>query len=149
MARRRTHNSKGQFIADDPSTKEVNEAWETPPVGGSTDTVATVHEETKVEPKVETKVEAHEEAGKQPVEIELKYGSNQDSAPQPVSREKIEASVKEKLSRKTDSPASNPFVPHTQLENEVKEVAKNQGFQLSRGTEIGARLIARSHRKDL
>jgi hypothetical protein len=83
-----------------------------------------------------------------PAELELRVGSTENKLPEKLSKEKIEASVKEKLSRKTDDPNSNPFVPQTQLENEVKEVAKAKGFPLSRGTEIGARLLARSRRKD-
>lgn len=83
---------------------------------------------------------------KAPVELELRVGSNEAKLPGKVSKEEIEASVKDKLSRKNDSPEMNPFVPQTQLENEVKEVAKKQGFPLSRGTEIGARLLARSKR---
>lgn len=81
-----------------------------------------------------------------PALIELKTGGLDDPALGQVSKEQIEASIKEKLSRKTDSAESDPFVPNVQLENEVKEVAKNKGFPLSRGTEIGARLLARSQR---
>lgn len=81
-----------------------------------------------------------------PVELELKIGTQENKLPEKLSKEKIEASVKEKLSRKTDSPDSNPFIPNTQLENEVKDIAKSKGFPLSRGTEIGARLLARSRR---
>lgn len=82
-----------------------------------------------------------------PVELELKTGSQANSLPDKVSKEKIEAAVMDRLSRKTDSEESNPFVPQVQLDNEVKEIAKAKGFQLSRGTEIGARLLARSKRR--
>lgn len=85
---------------------------------------------------------------KAPVELELRVGSSENRLPGKISKEEIEASVKDKLSRKTDAAGLNPFVPQTQLENEVKEVAKKQGFPLSRGTEIGARLLARSKRLD-
>lgn len=83
---------------------------------------------------------------KAPVELELRIGSQESKLPEKLSKEEIETSVKEKLARRTDSTDSNPFVPQTQLEGEVKEVAKNKGFPLSRGTEVGARLLARSKR---
>ena len=92
-------------------------------------------------PKVELK------DPKAPVELELRVGSNESKLPGRISKEEIEASVSEKLSRRTDVGESNPFIPQTQLENEVKEVAKRQGFQLSRGTEVGARLLARAKRE--
>lgn len=65
-----------------------------------------------------------------------------------ASKEEIEAAIQERLSRKTTSQDSDPFVPSSQLENEVKTVAKQKGFPLSRGTEIGARLMARSIRSN-
>lgn len=80
-----------------------------------------------------------------PVELELKTPEHQELK-EKASKESIEASIREKLSRKTDSDASDPFVPASQVSNEVKDVANKQGFSLSRGTEIGARLMARANR---
>lgn len=81
-----------------------------------------------------------------PAEVPLQTASEGGSLNDPVEKESIEASILEKLSRKTDKPGVDPFVPNSQLENEVKEIANKQGFPLSRGTEIGARLMARSKR---
>lgn len=81
-----------------------------------------------------------------PVRIELKTSDSKNNLPPAISKEEIAATVQEKLSRRTDEQGVDPFVPSTQLENEVKEVASNKGFPLSRGTEVGARLMARSKR---
>jgi hypothetical protein len=83
---------------------------------------------------------------KDPVKIELNTSDSQNNLPPAISKEEIAASVQEKLSRRTDEQGVDPFVPSTQLENEVKEVASKKGFPLSRGTEVGARLMARSKR---
>lgn len=88
-----------------------------------------------------------EDSGQAPVNLELKTPEHQELK-EKASKESIEASIKEKLSRRTDNPDPDPFVPSTQLANEVKDVANKQGFALSRGTEIGARLMARARRTD-
>lgn len=93
---------------------------------------------------IEAAIEPVEEVSP-PAAIELKREQEQPPLNQ-LSKEQIEASINEKLSRRTDEQVSDPFVPQTQLENEVKELAKNQGFPLTRGTEVGARLLARSLR---
>lgn len=143
MAKRRTRTSEGQFIADNPETLNIDEAWEDVPSETSTPETAAAPEAPQ-DAVIETVVSNP----LAPVELELKVGSQENKLPEKLSKEKIEAAVKEKLSRKTDAPGSNPFVPSTQLENEVKEIAKSKGFPLSRGTEIGARLLARSRRVD-
>lgn len=80
-----------------------------------------------------------------PVALELQ--TQKDSGlKEKASKESIEAAIKEKLSRKTDSDDIDPFVPSVQLDKEVKDIANKGGFPLSRGTEIGARLMARANR---
>lgn len=100
------------------------------------------------------------EVSEAPIESTAKEESLEDTAPAVVelqtakdatvaparSKEEIAAEMHEKLSRKTDKDGADPFVPSSQLENEVKEIASKGGFPLSRGTEIGARLMARSKR---
>lgn len=143
MAKRRARNPQGEFLGDSPETKDVNEAWV------SVEPQNSQEAEPSIEPTTEVAEETPEqiaEAGRQPAVVELNYGSDMNRTPAPVSKEKIEISVKEKLARKTDAVDSNPFVPNVQLENEVKEIAENKGFPLSRGTEIGARLLARANR---
>lgn len=168
MAKRRTHAQDGKFIADNPETPNVDEAWVEIPATSEAPTEIPVGDHVEAE-GAEAAAETpsiltgdHQEVTDEdataeislapknplaPVELELKFGSQENKLPEKLSKEKIEAAVKEKLSRKTDSPDSNPFIPQTQLENEVKEVAKIKGFPLSRGTEIGARLLARSKRR--
>lgn len=83
---------------------------------------------------------------KQPVNLELRVGSNESNTPKELTKESIEVSVRKKLAKKTDDEKSDPFVPQAQLDNEVVQVAREKGFPLSRGTEIGARLLARARR---
>ena len=63
-----------------------------------------------------------------------------------VEPEVIQTDVKAKLSRKTDR--DDLFVPSNPvaLEKAAGQVAKDEGFDLNRGTSIGARLIARSRK---
>ena len=81
----------------------------------------------------------------EPAEIKLQNPEVAEVEKKPI-KEVIEAQILEKLSRKTSADGLDPFVPSAQLENEVKDVARKQGFPLSRGTEIGARLMARANR---
>ena len=60
---------------------------------------------------------------------------------------KIQTDVREKLARKTDS--GDAFVPSNpaSLEKAATEVASEQGFELNRGTSVGARLMARAQKR--
>lgn len=104
----------------------------------------------KTSPEVEGAMESVNEAVRSidqtPAQVELSVATSEATLPERQSEESIQAMIHEKLSKRSDSPASDPFVPNNQLENEVKEVAKKSGFSLTRGTEIGARLIARAQR---
>jgi hypothetical protein len=82
----------------------------------------------------------------QPASLELLYGDKASSPPEELTKEKVESSVRKKLARKTDEEKEDPFVPQAQLDSEVIQVAREKGFPLSRGTEIGARLLARAKR---
>lgn len=100
----------------------------------------------EVAPAVEVKAEETVEKSTEPVVLELKTSESSPNLAPARSKEEIAAAMQEKLSRKTDDAGADPFVPSVQLDNEVKEVANKKGFPLSRGTEIGARLMARSKR---
>jgi hypothetical protein len=65
-------------------------------------------------------------------------------APEAAPAVKIQTDVREKLSNK--SVEENVFVPSNPaaLEKAAGEVAKEKGFDLNRGTSIGARLMARA-----
>ena len=81
-----------------------------------------------------------------PVIEELTTSSSPNNLPPAPSPEEIAVSMQEKLSQRSNEQGFNPFVPGSQLENEVKGIASQQGFPLSRGTEVGARLMARANR---
>jgi hypothetical protein len=81
----------------------------------------------------------------EPVHIELTKAEETPLADKP-SKESIEASIQEKLSKRSED-AVDPFVPSPQLLKEVQDIANTQGFPLNRGTEAGAALMARARRK--
>lgn len=80
-----------------------------------------------------------------PINLEVE---TKDEAPTPAaeapSSEKIQTDFRDKLT--TKSVENNPFVPSNPvaLEKAAGEVAKEKGFDLNRGTSIGARLMARA-----
>jgi hypothetical protein len=115
----------------------VNEAW-----------VETPSEASKEEKDLtaEPAPEVVEPVGSEPAVVELKT-SETANLKEKQSKEAIEASVQEKLSKRSSEEADDPFVPSAQLQKEVKEVAKQAGFPLSRGTEAGAALMARARRQ--
>ena len=80
-----------------------------------------------------------------PVNIEAETPSDEPVAPaEAAPAEKIQTDVREKLAKK--SVDENVFVPTNPaaLEKAAGEVAKEKGFDLNRGTSIGARLMARA-----
>ena len=82
-----------------------------------------------------------------PVNIELETPSSEPvAAPEATPAEKIQTDVRAKLAKKSDQ--EDAFVPSNPaaLEKAAEEVAKAEGFDLTRGTSIGARLIARSRK---
>jgi hypothetical protein len=65
-------------------------------------------------------------------------------AAEPTEKVVVETSVMKKLGKKTDN--DSLFVPTNpaELEKAASQVAQENGFELNRGTSIGARLIAKS-----
>ena len=97
--------------------------------------------------KIESPVKPAE--AKEPVNVETETPTEEPvAAPAAVEKSVIETDVRKKLDRKTDDD-SNPFVPSNpaQLEKDAKRVAEAAGFELNRGTSIGARLIARAQNR--
>jgi hypothetical protein len=105
--------------------------------------VKVTSEEARIEnPVVLTKVE-----GSTPVNIETETPSDEPvAAPKATPAEKIQTDVREKLAKR--SVEENVFVPANPvaLEKAATEVAKEKGFELNRGTSIGARLMARANK---
>jgi hypothetical protein len=83
-----------------------------------------------------------------PVNLEVETPSDEPvAAPEATPAEVIQTDVREKLSKK--SVEENVFVPTNPvaLEKAAAQVAQESGFELTRGTSIGARLIARAQKR--
>jgi len=83
----------------------------------------------------------------EPANIELETPSEEPvPAPEAVSKEEIETDVRTKLNKRTDD--ENIFVPSNPvaLEKAATVVAEADGFELNRGTSIGARLMAKARK---
>ena len=103
---------------------------------------ATTSEEVKVETP-----EFEKSKSLEPVSLEVET-SEEPVAPAPAAEpEKLQTDFREKLARKTDN--QDVFVPSNpaSLEKAAKQVAEDKGFELNRGTSVGARLLARSQNR--
>lgn len=82
-----------------------------------------------------------------PVNLEVEVSEEPVAAPEAPTPEKLQTDFREKLARKTDN--QDVFVPSNpaSLEKAAKLVAEENGFDLNRGTSVGARLIARSQNR--
>ena len=91
--------------------------------------------------------EMKETEAAKPANVEIEVSDEPLKAPEAPSPEKLQTDFREKLSKREDS--ENPFIPSTpaSLEKAASEVAKEKGFDLNRGTSIGARLLARARSK--
>lgn len=89
-------------------------------------------------------VEVKEVNPQEPASVELKT-SETSGLKEKQTKEAIEATIQEKLSKRADGEV-DPFVPSAQLQKEVKDIASQEGFALTRGTEAGAALMARARR---
>lgn len=103
---------------------------------------------TPEEGKIENIVEQVEVKSSEPVNLEVEAPSEEPvAAPEAKATDKIQTDVREKLSKK--SLQEDVFVPSNPvaLEKAAAEVATEKGFELNRGTSIGARLLARSQKR--
>jgi hypothetical protein len=97
-------------------------------------------EEGRIEPVLE-------ENKVKPASLEVATPSVKPEAPAPAAdKEKIETDVRTKLNKRTDG--EDIFVPSNPvaLENAAASVAETEGFELTRGTSIGARLMAKARK---
>jgi hypothetical protein len=114
-------------------------AQKTPAIGDLQRTPET----TRIESPVITQKESPE-----PENLEVQSQTEEPIAPaEAAAPEKIQTDVREKLGRRTDD--ENVFVPSNPvaLEKAAEQVAKENGFELNRGTSIGARLLARAQKR--
>jgi hypothetical protein len=103
-------------------------------------------EDEKVE--VSSDAQAPEVADpKAPVSLETQSSEEPVAAPPAAEPVKVQNDFREKLARKTDN--QDVFVPSNPatLEKAAAEVAQENGFELNRGTSVGARLLARAQKR--
>jgi hypothetical protein len=88
-----------------------------------------------------------EAENKAPVSLEVTSSEEPVKPEEAKPAEEIQTDVRQKLSKKTDN--ENIFVPANPvaLEKAAAQVASESGFELNRGTSIGARLLARSQNR--
>ena len=97
--------------------------------------------------KIESPVLTPGEKNSEPAQMEAQTESVEPTAPAAAAPAvKIQTDVREKLAKKSTS--EDVFVPTNPaaLEKAAGEVAKEKGFDLNRGTSIGARLMARANK---
>ena len=85
---------------------------------------------------------------KAPVNIEIETPTEEPTpAKEAAKEEEIETDVRTRLSKRTDR--NDPFVPSNpaEIEAKAKAIAEEKGFEMTRGTEIGARLMARARNR--
>jgi hypothetical protein len=95
-----------------------------------------------------TEVKDETQIATEPVNLETETPTTDPvAAPEAAPAVKIQTDVREKLMKK--SVDENVFVPSNPaaLEKAATEVANDSGFELNRGTSIGARLMARSQKR--
>ncbi len=100
---------------------------------------------TPEEARIESPVTEAKKEASAPVNIETETPSEEPvAAPSASPAEKIQTDIREKLSNRNVD--ENVFVPTNPvaLEKAAAEVAREKGFELNRGTSIGARLMARA-----
>jgi hypothetical protein len=103
--------------------------------------------ELKVTPETSRIVPVLEKKTSEPINLEVESLTEEPiKAPVAPDAEVIQTDVKTKLAKKTDQ--EDVFVPSNPvaLEKAATQVAKDEGFELNRGTSIGARLMARSRK---
>lgn len=105
-------------------------------------------EPSKIEsPVIDSEAKDGSEPAKSPVNLEVESPSVEpekvDAKQESV---RIQTDVREKLNKKTDEDIFVPSNPAA-LEKAATAIAAEQGFELTRGTSIGARLIARAQKR--
>jgi hypothetical protein len=102
-------------------------------------------EETPVETVAEETIEVP--TGKEPKVVELKDETAPNTLKEAQAPEIIQDQIRSKLnSRKNEETTDlfNPGASSAVAKAKMEDLAKEQGFQLTRGREIGARLLARA-----
>lgn len=106
-----------------------------------------VAEEAPVTEEAPVEVVAEVPTGKEPKVEELKDDTAPNTLKEAQAPELIQDQIRSKLnSRKSDETTDlfNPGASTAVAKAKMEDLAKEQGFQLTRGREIGARLMARA-----
>ena len=113
----------------------------------TTDTVEEIVETTEVAVEITSETVSEVIDPKAPVDIELKVTEAEPEPAVKKSAEEIHAEVQSKLNNKNVD--NNIFVPASPaaVEKAAEIIAAEKGFELTRGTSIGARLMARAQKK--
>ena len=108
---------------------------------------ATVEPEVTVE-EISTEVVAEEvPTGKEPKVEELKDDTAPNTLKEAQAPELIQDQIRSKLNNRKNEETTDLFNPGASTavaKAKMEDLAKEQGFQLTRGREIGARLLARA-----
>ena len=138
--RKRTRNTTTSEI-DSKSIPEVNEVQEETPTVEAEASEATDHAEEAEAPAEEVVAKVVDD--KAPVVTELQKDVENSTLRAPQDPADIQAKIKSKLASRLDEEMFNPAATVAASKGQIEAVAENNGFELTRGREIGARLLAR------
>lgn len=129
-------------------TNKATTTKTTAPKAPAASNIKVTPEPSKIEsPVIDLEAKDGSEPAKSPVNLEVESPS---AEPEKVDAKqesvRIQTDVREKLNKKTDEDVFVPSNPAA-LEKAATAVAAEQGFELTRGTSIGARLIARAQKR--
>ena len=138
--RKRTRNTTTSEI-DSKSIPEVNEVQEETPTVEAEASEATDHAEEAEAPAEEVVAKVVDD--KAPVVTELQKDVENSTLRAPQDPADIQAKIKSKLASRSEEEMFNPAATVAASKGQIEAVAENNGFELTRGREIGARLLAR------
>ena len=139
--RKRTRNTTITSEVDSKSIPEVNEVQEETPTVEAEAPETTDHAEEAEAPVEEVVAKVVDD--KAPVVTELQKDVENSTLRAPQDPADIQAKIKSKLASRLDEEMFNPAATVAASKGQIEAVAENNGFELTRGREIGARLLAR------
>jgi len=146
--RKRARTTTGTLKPDDKSTPEVNEAWDEAPTAEVETPETSDHAEEAEAPAEEAAAPVEEVVAKvvddkAPVVTELQKDVENSTLRAPQDPADIQAKIKSKLASRSEEEMFNPAATVAASKGQIEAVAEQNGFELTRGREIGARLLAR------
>lgn len=148
--KRRARNTDGTLKADDKSTPEVNEAWESAPAAEAAPASEEVADHSESAPEAEVPVEAPQETPvAEAVEAEAPAAATPPASkvaapvPQPQDNSTVKPMTQERLAEIRQ----NAFTAAAQDKAEIEQIIKDAGVEHTRGREIAAKLILNAKRR--